>query len=140
MINSQKCFFLSHIIRLSKQESLNLNSKNSIVCERRNIMAALKLTKENFEQEVLRSDKPVLVDFFAPWCGPCKMVLPLVDELADEEKDVKIGKVNVEDQKELARKFRVMSIPTLLLFKDGQVVETSLGAKPKEAIRKLMHS
>lgn len=101
-------------------------------------MAAMKLTTDNFEEEVLRSDKPVLVDFFAPWCGPCKAVLPLVEELAEEVKDVKVGKVNIEDQRELARRFRVMSIPALLLFKDGKLVHTSLGAKPKEAIRKLM--
>ncbi|NLJ15678.1 MAG: thioredoxin [Clostridiales bacterium] len=97
-------------------------------------MSAITITKENFESEVLKSDKPVLLDFWAAWCGPCRMVSPVVDEIADEEKSIKVGKVNVDEQPELASQFRVMSIPTLVVIKDGKVVETSVGAKPKNAI------
>lgn len=103
-------------------------------------MAALKLTKENFEKEVLQSEKPVLVDFFASWCGPCKMVLPIVEELAEETPDVKIGKVNIDEQRELAGRFNVRTIPSLLLFKEGRVIQTAVGAKPKAAIQKLMRA
>ena len=97
-------------------------------------MSAITITKENFESEVLKSDKPVLLDFWAAWCGPCRMVSPVVDEIADEETSIKVGKVNVDEQPELASQFRVMSIPTLVVIKDGKVVETSVGAKPKNAI------
>lgn len=97
-------------------------------------MAVITLTAENFEQEVLHSDKPVLVDFWASWCGPCKMLSPVVDEIAEEVTNVKVGKINVDEQPELAGQFHVMSIPTLILFKDGKTVDTSVGVKPKKAI------
>ncbi len=97
-------------------------------------MAALKITKENFQAEVLEAKGTVLVDFWASWCGPCKMIGPIIDQIADERTDVKVCKVNVDDEQELAVQFKVMSIPTLLVFKDGQVVNQSLGAKPKAAI------
>ena len=97
-------------------------------------MSAININKENFEQEVLHSDKPVLVDFWASWCGPCQMVLPLVDEIAQERKDIKVCKINVDEQRDLASQFRVLSIPTLAVFKDGQMVNRSTGAKPKEQI------
>lgn len=97
-------------------------------------MAALKITKENFQTEVLEAKGTVLVDFWASWCGPCKMIGPIIDQIADERSDIKVGKVNVDEEQELAVQFKVMSIPTLLVFKDGKVVNQSLGAKPKAAI------
>ncbi len=101
-------------------------------------MSAIHINKENFQQEVLHSDKPVLVDFWASWCGPCQMVLPIMDEIADERSDIKVCKINVDEQKELARQFRVMSIPTLAVFKNGEIVNRSTGAKPKEQILQMI--
>jgi thioredoxin 1 len=101
---------------------------------RRLIMAAITITKENFESEVLKSDKPVLVDFWAPWCGPCRMVSPIVDEIADEVTTAKVGKINVDEQEELAMQFGVMSIPTLIVFKNGKVDKQAVGGRPKADI------
>ena len=101
-------------------------------------MAVIHLTKENFKEEVLESKGPVLVDFWATWCGPCQMVGPIVEEMASEVTDAKICKVDVDEQPELAREYRVMSIPTFLVFKDGQVVKRDMGAKPKSELMELL--
>ena len=101
-------------------------------------MSAHIITNSNYAQEVLSSDKPVLLDFWAPWCAPCRMVLPIVEEIAGERDDIKVGKVNVDEEMALARQFRVMSIPTLVVIKDGKVVKKSTGALPKEEILELL--
>ena len=93
---------------------------------------------EDFEDEVLKSDVKVLVDFYADWCGPCKMVSPLVDELSEESDAYKVGKVNVDESPELAAKYGVMSIPTLIVLKDGKVAQQAIGARGKDAIRKML--
>ena len=101
-------------------------------------MAVVTITKENFEQEVLQSAKPVLLDFWASWCGPCRMLSPVVDEVAEERTDVKVGKVNVDEQPELAGEFGVMSIPTLLVFEQGKLVRQAVGARPKASVLDLL--
>ena len=97
-------------------------------------MSVINIKKNNFQNEVLNSEMPVLLDFWAPWCGPCRMVGPIVDEIADERVDIKVGKVNVDEQPELAAQFGVMSIPTLLVMKNGKIVNQVTGARPKAQI------
>ena len=97
-------------------------------------MAAIDININNFQEEVIHSDKPVLLDFWAPWCGPCRRVVPIVEEIAEERPDIKVGKINVDLEGELAGQFGVMSIPTLVVIKDGQIVNQSMGARPKNAI------
>ena len=102
-------------------------------------MAVLTITKDNFQSEVMQSDKPVLLDFWASWCGPCRMVSPIVDEIAEEsDGSYKVGKVNVDEQPELASQFGVMSIPTLIVLENGKVKNTAVGARPKEFILGLL--
>ena len=97
-------------------------------------MSVIKITKDNYRQEVLQSDKPVLLDFWASWCGPCRMVSPIVDEIAAERSDIKVGKINVDEQPELAAQFGVMSIPTLVVMKNGSIANQAVGARSKMQI------
>lgn len=101
-------------------------------------MSVLTITNENFEQEVLKSDKPVIVDFWAAWCGPCKMLSPVVDQLAEELEGVKIGKINIDEQMELAEKYNVSSIPCVVAFKNGEEVNRSVGLVPKQKLVDLL--
>lgn len=101
-------------------------------------MAVVNLTLENFEAEVIKSEKTVLVDFWAPWCGPCRMLSPVVDEIAEENANIKVGKVNVDEQEDLARRFGIMNIPTLIVFKNGEPVQKTIGVQPKAAILEML--
>ena len=97
-------------------------------------MSAINISKDNFHSEVMNNEGKVLLDFWAPWCGPCRMVVPLVDEIAKERSDIKVAKINVDEQPELAEQFGVLTIPTLMVMKSGEVVNLSTGARPKNAI------
>ena len=101
-------------------------------------MSVINVNKNNFQAEVIRSEKPVLLDFWAAWCGPCRMLSPIVDEIAEEREDIKVVKINVDDEPELASQFQVMSIPSLFVLKEGKVVAQSLGVKPKAQILALL--
>ena len=97
-------------------------------------MSAININKNNFQSEVLNSEKKVLLDFWAPWCGPCRMVVPMVEEIAKERPDIKVGKINVDENPELASQFGIMSIPTLVVMENGKIVNQAMGARPKDAI------
>ena len=102
-------------------------------------MSVLKITNANFEAEVLNSDKPVLLDFWASWCGPCHMIAPVIDKLAEERLDVKFGKINVDEEPQLAAQFGVVSIPTLVVMDGGAIVNMAVGARPKEMILEMLN-
>lgn len=101
-------------------------------------MSAININKDNFQNEILESDKKVLLDFYAPWCGPCRVVVPLVDEIAKERPDIKVGKINISEEEELAGKFDVRSIPTLVVLDKGKIVKRAMGARPKRAILEML--
>ena len=101
-------------------------------------MSAIHIHKENFQQEVLNAENKVLLDFWAPWCGPCRMVSPIIEEIAQERSDIKVGKVNIDEQPELAEEFGIMSIPTLVVLEKGKIVNHAVGARPKAAILSLL--
>ena len=101
-------------------------------------MSVLKITNQNFHDEVLKSDKPVLLDFWATWCGPCKMLAPILDEVAEDRPDIKVCKIDVDEQPELASRYGIMSIPTLMVVKDGKIVSQSTGARPKAQILNML--
>ena len=101
-------------------------------------MTAININKNNFQNEVMNSDKTVLLDFWAPWCAPCRMVVPIIEEIAGERPDIKVGKINVDEQPELASKFGIMSIPTLVVMKNGKIVQQVSGARPKNAILEIL--
>ena len=101
-------------------------------------MSVITITNSNFEQEIMNSDRPVLVDFWASWCGPCRMLSPIVDEIAAEREDVKVCKINVDEQPELASRFQIMTIPTLMVIKNGTIVNQASGARPKNQVLALL--
>lgn len=121
-----------HIVKTEKM--VYSNKKDN---EEEKTMSVINITKENFEEEVLRSEKPVLLDFYADWCGPCRMLAPAVHEIAEENDHIKVGKINVDEQMDLALKFQVTSIPLLVVMQGGEVVNQALGVRPKEAILKM---
>ena len=124
---SRKTNEIKTIIKLQKE-------KDKEDCK----MSAININKNNFENEVLNSDKTVLLDFWASWCAPCRMVVPIVEEIAGERRDIKVGKINVDEEPELANKFSIMSIPTLVVMKNGKIVQQVSGARPKNAILEML--
>ena len=101
-------------------------------------MSYINITEQNFNEEVTQSDKPVLIDFWASWCGPCRMIAPIIEEIADERSDIKVGKVNVDDEVALATQFGIMSIPTLVVMKNGELVNKLVGVRPKDQILQML--
>ncbi|HOF99963.1 MAG TPA: thioredoxin [Clostridia bacterium] len=118
--------------------SYNESEKEESENQEEYAMSVITITKENFNKEVLESAKPVLLDFWASWCGPCRMVSPIIDEIAAESPGIKVGKINVDEQNELAANFNVMSIPTLVVIRDGKVVNKAVGVRPKQQILSML--
>ena len=124
--------------------SLNINEFQAIIESSKQKtkeecnMSAINISTNNFQKEVMNSDKPVLLDFWAPWCAPCRMVVPIIEEIAEERSDIKVGKINVDEQPELAGKFGIMTIPTLVVMKNGEIVKQASGARSKNAILEML--
>ena len=127
VISSQKTNEFQTIIKPQKK-------KDKEDCK----MSAININKNNFQNEIMDSEKTVLLDFWAPWCAPCRMVAPIIEEIASERPDIKVGKINVDEQPELASKFSIMSIPTLVVMKNGKIVQQVSGARPKKAILEML--
>ncbi len=134
MTESQKFRAYHAIIKTNKKKNNRTNFKGDVN------MSVVTITSENFEKEVMQSPVPVLIDFWASWCGPCRMLSPVIEEIAGEVSDKKICKVNVDEQPELARKFGVMSIPTLIVFKNGEISKKSLGVQPKASVMSMFNA
>ena len=138
-MREQQGFLLRYFVMISQKR----NKIQIIIKPQRNDredykMTAININKNNFQNEVMNSDKTVLLDFWAPWCAPCRMVVPIIEEIAGERPDIKVGKINVDEQPELASEFSIMSIPTLVVMKNGKIVQQVSGARPKNAILEML--
>ena len=133
---SDICSLLGDVIT----EVVHFSGYNEVTKENKedNKMSAININRNNFQNEVMNSDRKVLLDFWAPWCGPCRMVVPIVEEIALERSDIKVGKINVDENPELASRFGIMSIPTLVVMENGKIVNKAMGARPKAAILNML--